>query len=245
MEGESRETTIALWRHICFQGRQPAFDTVTCFLSFMSSSHFLRVLRPTCNYKRIYLSRTLPHHRGVFHRHSFSNSPIRFSQLSSEVTLPVEPRVPRSPLLTEVDDAALSVSSSEATLPVEPVPKRKRGAPRKPRLTKEDEATLSVSSSDATLPVKLVKKRKPRGPRKSLLTEEDEAALSISKLNLPPIDKWRPYFPIMEGQRLRVFLRNPDTARMLAEAFVPEGSKDLIIIEAAAGMHGHFIILRS
>jgi len=52
---------------------------------------------------------------------------------------------------------------------------------------------------------------------------------------LPPIDKWRRIFSIMEGHRLRSFLRNPDTARMLAEAFVPEGSKDLIIIEAAPG----------
>ena len=60
-----------------------------------------------------------------------------------------------------------------------------------------------------------------------------------SKLNLPPIDKWRQYFAIMEGQRLRSFLRNPDTARMLAEVLVPEGSKDLIVIEGAAGMHSY------
>lgn len=91
------------------------------------------------------------------------------------------------------------------------------------------------SSSEATLPVK----RKPKR-RKSLLTEEDEAAMNGSKLNLPPIDKWRQYFAILEGQRLRFFLRNPDTAQMLAEAFVPEGSKDLIVIEAAAGMHSYF-----
>ena len=62
----------------------------------------------------------------------------------------------------------------------------------------------------------------------------------MSKLELPPIDKWRQYFAINEGQRLRFFLRNPDTTRMLAEAFVPEGSKDLIIIEAASGMQCYF-----
>ena len=43
----------------------------------------------------------------------------------------------------------------------------------------------------------------------------------------------------MEEQWLRLFLRNPDTAQMLAEVFVPESSKDLIVIEAAAGMHSY------
>jgi hypothetical protein len=77
--------------------------------------------------------------------------------------------------------------------------------------------------------------------RKPELTED------LSKLKLPPIDKWqqRRYFAIMEGQQSRFFLRNPDTARMLAEAFVPEGSKDLIIVEAAAGMHNFFLFVRS
>ena len=46
----------------------------------------------------------------------------------------------------------------------------------------------------------------------------------------------------MEAQRIRTFIRHPDTARMLAEAFVPEGSKDLIIIEAASGMHTVFLL---
>ena len=98
---------------------------------------------------------------------------------------------------------------------------------------------LSSASEDDSLPVKPRKRHRAPKKRKNLLTEEDEAAMSVSKLNLPPIDKWRQYFAIMEGQRLRFFLRNPDTAQMLAESFVPEGSKDLIVIEAAAGMHSY------
>ena len=109
-----------------------------------------------------------------------------------------------------------------------------------------------LSPSEVTTPSKPVKRRASRKkidgvetskPVRSKriypthITEEDQAALSVSKLNLPPIDKWRQYFAIAEGQRLRTFLRHPETARMLAEAFVPEGSKDLIVIEAAAGMH--------
>jgi hypothetical protein len=119
------------------------------------------------------LSRTLPLYTGVFHRHFFSDTPIRSSQSSSEATLPI------------------------------------RNRRRKSRLQ---------------------------------LSEEDEAAFSGPQLNLPPIDKWRQLFSIMEGHRLRLFLRNPDTARMLAEAFVPEGSKDLIVIEAAPGMYSYFFV---
>jgi hypothetical protein len=133
----------------------------------------------------------LPLYKGAFHRHTFSDTPIRSSH-----------------------------SSSEATIPVEPV-KRRIGRPRK------------VDTGEAVKP-----RRGKISPTR--LTAADEAALNESKLHLPPIDKWRQYFAIIEAQRLRIFLRNPDTAQMLAEALVPEGSKDLIIIEAAAGMHSRF-----
>ena len=187
----------------------------------MSSSHLLRVLRPTCNYRQIYLSRTLPLYTGVFHRHFFSDTPIRSSQSPSET---VKPRTRskngqakskrKSPLLTEEDEAAMKVDTPIHT---------------------------SESPSETVKPRTRSKRSQAKSRRTSpLLTEEDEAAMNVSKLNLPPIDKWRQYFAIMEGQRLRFFLRNPDTARTLAEAFIPEGSKDLIVIEAAAGMHNCF-----
>ena len=256
-------------------------------LVFMASSHLLRVLRPT------YLSRKLPLHTGVFHRHFFSDAPIRSSQPSSEATLPVKPvrKRGRPPSLAKVDGVE---TISEATLSVKPVrkrgrppslatvrgvetatllvkPVRKRGRPPslatvhgvetttllvKP-VKRARRASLAIvdgveTINEATLPIKPVKRRrrvsvdgetpkpKPKTRRKiTLLTEEDEAAMKVSKLNLPPIDKWRQYFAIMEAQRLRFFLRNPDTAQMLAEKFVPEGSKDLIVIEAAAGMHSY------
>ena len=226
----------------------------------MASSHFLRVLRPT------YLPRTLPHYTGVFHRHFFSDAPIRSSQSSSEATLPVKPaKRGRPAFLATVDgigEATLSdkpvrrrgrpaslatvdgvETTSEATLPVKPVKRARRAS----LATVDGVETIS----EATLPVKPVRRRrrasvdgdgtpKPKTRRRiAQLTEEDEAAMKVSKLNLPPIDKWRQYFAIMEAQRLRFFLRNPDTAQMLAEAFVPEGSKDLIVIEAAAGMHSY------
>ena len=152
---------------------------------------FLRALRPACNCRQIYLSRTLPS-KGAFHRQFFSDTPIRSSH-----------------------------SSSEKTIPVKPVKRRASG--------KKVEGVETV--------------KRPRRKRISPthLTEADKAALIVSKLNLPPIDKWRQYFAIAEGQRIRTFLRHPETARMLAEAFVPEGSKDLIIIEAAPGMRSYYL----
>lgn len=132
----------------------------------MASSHLLRVLRPACNCRQIYLSRTLPLYK---HRQFFSDAPVRAARKKAD--------------------------GVERT-------RRKK---------------ISITQ----------------------LTDEDEAALNVSKLNLPPIDKWRQYFAVVEAQRLRTFIRNPETARMLAEAFVPEGSKDLIIIEAAPGMPSH------
>jgi len=57
---------------------------------------------------------------------------------------------------------------------------------------------------------------------------------------LPPLDMWRKYFPVEKQINfLRPAVRNPETAAMLAEAFVPEGSRDNIIIDACPGMSLH------
>lgn len=53
--------------------------------------------------------------------------------------------------------------------------------------------------------------------------------------DLPPLDLWRKYFPLDKSSLHRSVIRNPDTAAMLADAFVPEGSKDKIIIDACPG----------
>jgi hypothetical protein len=54
--------------------------------------------------------------------------------------------------------------------------------------------------------------------------------------DLPPIDMWRKYFPIEKASGHRCSVRRPETAAMLADAFVPDGSKDKIIIEASPGV---------
>lgn len=59
-------------------------------------------------------------------------------------------------------------------------------------------------------------------------------AKQVDGPELPPISEWRKHFPSTLSMH-RVFIRNPDTADLLANAFVPEGSKDKVIIEGYPG----------
>jgi hypothetical protein len=53
--------------------------------------------------------------------------------------------------------------------------------------------------------------------------------------HLPPIDKWRKTFPLTQFATHRISLKNRDTANAVANAFVPRGSKDKVIVEAYPG----------
>ena len=59
--------------------------------------------------------------------------------------------------------------------------------------------------------------------------------VDLSKVDLPPIDQWRKTFSMAFRIGHRVSVRNPDTAAKIAEAFVPEGSRDKVIVEAFPG----------
>ncbi|KAF9050264.1 S-adenosyl-L-methionine-dependent methyltransferase [Panaeolus papilionaceus] len=65
--------------------------------------------------------------------------------------------------------------------------------------------------------------------------QADDYVPDASKLELPPLNDWRPHFPWSKEIAMRSSVRNPDTAAMLADAFLPEGSKDQIVIEANPG----------
>ena len=150
----------------------------------MASFHFLKVLRSTCNYRQIYLSRTLPLYSGVFHRHFSSNKPILSSQSLTDapVEKPIKLRKRRvKPILSS------ELSSEE---PVEePIKRKKKRVGSTPPPPNDSEEPLER-------PIRQRKKRthnpfaKPRVVRRPVLTEEE---LNASKLILPPIDKWRQY----------------------------------------------------
>lgn len=60
-------------------------------------------------------------------------------------------------------------------------------------------------------------------------------ASETSKVLLPPLDQWRKRFPPLISVMNRVSVRNPQTARAMADAFVPDGSRDKVIVEAYPG----------
>jgi transcription factor 1 len=62
----------------------------------------------------------------------------------------------------------------------------------------------------------------------------------ISKQELPPLELWAHFFPYTKETQHRTTIQNPETARMIAEALIPEGSKDKIIIDAYPGMSPAF-----
>lgn len=55
------------------------------------------------------------------------------------------------------------------------------------------------------------------------------------KFELPPSDEWRAAFPNTSTTHHRISIRNPDSAYKIADAFVPKGSLDKVVIEAFPG----------
>jgi len=109
---------------------------------------------------------------------------------------------------------------------------------------------LSELASKSSVPKKTKKaiaaepvggpKRGPGRPPKSKAYDSsekksEEVLPKVVGWDLPPLDLWRKYFPLDKSSLHRSVIRNPDTAAMLADAFVPEGSKDKIIIDACPG----------
>lgn len=74
----------------------------------------------------------------------------------------------------------------------------------------------------------------PRKRRRNLPKPTREVELTDDRITLPnPLD-WRSVFPPIKLKD-RISVSNPDTAAEMAEAFVPEGSKDKVVIEAFPG----------
>lgn len=72
-------------------------------------------------------------------------------------------------------------------------------------------------------------------PAKKVVVKREEELPEVAGWDLPPLDMWRQYFPVDKSSLHRSVIRNPVAAAMLADKFVPEGSKDKIIIDACPG----------
>lgn len=107
-------------------------------------------------------------------------------------------------------------------------------------LSHNDEEVASPSGHTSLIgertPKKNARNDSKRKSRAKSVTGQGEVLSDVLEGDLPPLDKWRKYFPLEKASVRRCAVRKPETAAMLAEAFVPEGSKDKIIIEASPGM---------
>jgi len=99
--------------------------------------------------------------------------------------------------------------------------KRTRGRPKNIEGVKPKPVPQDVSPSTANRRRKI-----RRGP----------ISLPDNRLDLPPHSQWINYFPTSGiALRGRISLANPETAALVADSFVPEGSKGKVIIEAYPG----------
>ncbi|KAF9448220.1 S-adenosyl-L-methionine-dependent methyltransferase [Macrolepiota fuliginosa MF-IS2] len=70
---------------------------------------------------------------------------------------------------------------------------------------------------------------KPKGRRSKEKELKDYGA------ELPPLNEWSSYFPWSFDTKARSTVMNAETAKKLAEAFVPQGSENKIVLEAFPG----------
>ncbi|KAG2031593.1 S-adenosyl-L-methionine-dependent methyltransferase [Suillus americanus] len=67
-------------------------------------------------------------------------------------------------------------------------------------------------------------------------TRKANIPLPVDRFELPPRSEWRNYFPTSGmAFKSRISIANPETAALVAESFVPSGSRDKVIIEAYPG----------
>jgi len=87
-------------------------------------------------------------------------------------------------------------------------------------------------------------KRRLKSPRSSALPVE--LSEIVAAVELPPVESWQHFFPVRREskKRSRAIIREVHTADMLAEAFVPEGSKDMTVIEVSPGIFFFLPVVR-
>jgi transcription factor 1 len=101
---------------------------------------------------------------------------------------------------------------------------RRRGSSKDIQNTEDIKLEAEPQSSPAPKAA-----RKPR-------TRKTNKTLPVDRFNLPPRSTWRNYFPT-SGMALksRISIANPETAALVANSFVPSGSRDKVIVEAYPG----------
>ncbi|KAL1696287.1 hypothetical protein GGG16DRAFT_43571 [Schizophyllum commune] len=114
--------------------------------------------------------------------------------------------------------------------------KRTRRPRRKATTDSPDAPEASASSSTSTRP-----RQRAAVRRKLKATSDEMDTIAVkdedwqSRVTLPPVEEWNEIFPSHYSVTTRLTLHNANTAREIAEAYIPEGSEGKTIIEAYPG----------
>ncbi|KAI4524473.1 S-adenosyl-L-methionine-dependent methyltransferase [Schizophyllum commune Loenen D] len=115
----------------------------------------------------------------------------------------------------------------------------------KPKRTRRPRKKATEDSPDAPEASTSTPKRSPRQRtavrRKLQATTDEMETIAVkdedwqSRVTLPPVEDWNEMFPSHYSVTTRLTLHNANTAREIAEAYIPEGSEGKTIIEAYPG----------
>ncbi|KAI5828348.1 S-adenosyl-L-methionine-dependent methyltransferase [Schizophyllum commune Tattone D] len=115
----------------------------------------------------------------------------------------------------------------------------------KPKRTRRPRKKATEDSPDALEASTSTPKRSPRQRtavrRKLQATTDEMETIAVkdedwqSRVTLPPVEEWNEIFPSHYSVTTRLTLHNANTAREIAEAYIPEGSEGKTIIEAYPG----------
>ncbi|KAL1717384.1 S-adenosyl-L-methionine-dependent methyltransferase [Schizophyllum commune] len=115
----------------------------------------------------------------------------------------------------------------------------------KPKRTRRPRKKATEDSPDAPDASTSTPKRSPRQRtavrRKLQATTDEMETIAVkdedwqSRVTLPPVEEWNEIFPSHYSVTTRLTLHNANTAREIAEAYIPEGSDGKTIIEAYPG----------
>ncbi|KAL1704146.1 hypothetical protein EV121DRAFT_206480 [Schizophyllum commune] len=115
----------------------------------------------------------------------------------------------------------------------------------KPKRTRRPRKKATEDSPDASEASTSTPKRSPRQRtavrRKLQATTDEMETIAVkdedwqSRVTLPPVEEWNEIFPSHYSVTTRLTLHNANTAREIAEAYIPEGSEGKTIIEAYPG----------
>jgi hypothetical protein len=155
--------------------------------------------------------------------------------------------------VSEASSQLLKADSRARTIPQSSEPKQDSDASRpatsageKP-VKKRRKRTIKTVAAEGDCPTPTAEQSneetKPKREKEPKVKKKGMASLRPGEVlpevpagELPPLHLWRKFFPTEKASLHRCAVRNPETAAMLADIFVPEGSKDKIIIEASPGV---------